>query len=139
MDTKLAKVLVQRGVIRQGTILEAYQSAKGLSCVYDAYAFIRYVVIGAKASAGYVYFEVASSPTERHSIRSDYVAGIDGMAIKRVAAAHQLQEDGEPIRSPVRRERKRGRLALPHFPVEPVPSMSVDHDAGGNRLGHEQA
>jgi hypothetical protein len=104
MDTNLAKVLVQRGVIRRGTILEAYQSAKGLSCICDSYSLTSYAVLRASADTAYVYFDVASSSTEQCRIRSDYVTTIDGMAVKRVAAAHLLKEDGSPI---MRRTRQR--------------------------------
>jgi hypothetical protein len=111
MDTNLAKVLVQLGVIRRGTVLEAFRSAKGLSCVCDSYSLTSYRVLGASVSQDHVYFDVVSSPTERYRLRSDYVRTIDGMAIKRVAAAHQLREDGSPVlRRP--RKRKRGRLLL---------------------------
>jgi hypothetical protein len=101
MDTQLAKVFVQRGIIRQGTIIEAYQSARGLSCVCDSYAYMRYVVLKARAvriqHEEWVYFDVISSRKEQRSVRCDYVACIDGMAIERVAGAHQLNPDGSAI------------------------------------------
>ena len=100
MNTRLAKTLVKNGVIRRGTVLEAYQSARGLSCITDSYALTSYRVLGASATEAYVYFDVVSSPTERCRIRSDYVVSIDGMAIKRVAAAHQLRDDGSIIPGP---------------------------------------
>jgi len=111
MNTQLAKTFVQRGVIRQGTIIEAYQSAKGLSCVCDSYALTRYVVLKASVIRNlheeWVCFEVASSAKDRHRVRCDYVASIDGMAIKRVAEAHQLNEDGSSMNvSPARGRRK---------------------------------
>jgi ABC-type uncharacterized transport system ATPase subunit len=96
MNGKLAKILVARGVIRQGTILEAYQSTKGLSCGYDSYALARYVVVAATTSGDEVFFTVVSSATDQQRIRSDFVKAIDGMAIQRVVAAHQLTMDGTP-------------------------------------------
>src|SRR3569832_2050282 len=105
MNANLAKVLVQRGVIRQGTVLEAYQSARGLSCSCDSYALTSYVVIGASAAGDHVFFDVLASQTTRQRLRNDYIASIDGMAIKRVAEAHQMQEDGTPV-SGSRRGRK---------------------------------
>jgi|SRR5882672_1620875 len=107
MNPILAKVFVQLGVIRQGTVLEAYQSAKGLSCVCDSYREGRYVVLSASMTDDWVYFRVASNAAERHRIRCDYVTAIDGMAIERVAAAHQLRMDGSPSGTGVRRGRKR--------------------------------
>lgn len=103
MQTKLARELVSLGVIRQGTVLEAYQSARGLSCVDDAYALTRYVVLGASATEDYVYFKVVSKPDEPARLRCDYVAAIDGMAVRRVAAAHRLQESGDPLQRVPRR------------------------------------
>jgi hypothetical protein len=64
-------------------------------------------VLAATATDEFVFFEAVSSSTERQCVRSDYVASIDGMAIKRVAAAHQLQENGLPVVPPSRRGRKR--------------------------------
>jgi len=106
MNPILAKAFVQCGVIRQGTVLEAYQSAKGLSCVCDSYIEGRYVVLAATAADEWVYFDVVSSAKDRHKLRCDYVTAIDGMAIERVAAAHQLRMDGSQIIAGVRRGRK---------------------------------
>ena len=107
MNPTLARVFVQLGVIRQGTVLEAYQSAKGLSCVCDSYREGHYVVLSASVTDDWVYFRVASNATERHKVRCDYVTAIDGMAIERVAAAHQLHMDGTKAGSGMRRGRKR--------------------------------
>lgn len=143
METNLAKVLVQRGVIRQGTVLEAIQSAKGLSCVCDSYTESRYVVLGASATDDWVFFQVASSKTERHRVRCDYITGIDGMAIERVAAAHQLHTDGSPIVPTSRRGRTRKPVKQPallvHEPVEVVPAEIADQTAAANRLAHQEA
>lgn len=106
MNPILAKAFVQRGVIRQGTVLEAYQSAKGLSCVCDSYTEGQYVVLTATTAGDWVYFTVVSSAKDRHKLRCDYVTAIDGMAIERVAAAHQLRMDGSPAASGIRRGRK---------------------------------
>jgi len=100
MESRLAKALIKSGVIRQGTVLEAYRSARGLSCITDSYALTSYKVLGASVSGEHVYFDVASSPSDRCRIRSDYVMSVDGMAIKRVAAAHQLREDGSTLPGP---------------------------------------
>lgn len=143
METNLAKVLVQRGVIRQGTVLEAIQSAKGLSCVCDSYAESRYVVLGASATDDWVFFQVASSKTERHRVRCDYITGIDGMAIERVAAAHQLHTDGSPIVPTSRRGRTRKTVKQPallvHEPVEVLPPEITDQTAAADGFAHQEA
>jgi hypothetical protein len=114
MHSKLARALIERGVIQPNTVLQVYQSAKGLSCVCDSYALTDYKVLGAKAIGEYVFFEVETtdSAPQRQRVRSDYVVSVDGMAINRVAAAHQLQENGSPIQRASRRRRKPVRLAL---------------------------
>jgi hypothetical protein len=112
MEPILAKVLVQRGVIRQGTVLEAVQSAKGLSGVCDSFALQRYVVLAASVSDGWVYFTVAVNPEERQRIRCDYVASIDGMLIERVITAHQLRSDGSEIKGKPRRSRTKRQPML---------------------------
>lgn len=143
MEANLAKVLVQRGVIRQGTVLEAIQSAKGLSCVCDSYTESRYVVLGASTTDDWVYFNVAVSKTERQRVRCDYITGIDGMATERVAAAHQLHTDGSPIVPTSRRGRTRKRIKQPallaHELVEEVPTEIADQTAAPDGLAHQEA
>jgi hypothetical protein len=112
MEPNLAKILVQRGVIRQGTVLEAVQSAKGLSGVCDALALKRYVVLSASVSDGWVFFKVASNPEERQRIRCDVVSSIDGMLIERVTTAHQLRSDGSEIKAKPRRTRSKRQPLL---------------------------
>lgn len=139
MDTNLAKILVRRGVIRQGTVLEAYQTAKGLSGVCDSFEMKRYIVVGASTSGAFVYFTVASSATERQRIRCDFVVSLDGMMIERVASAHQLREDGSEIKAKARRSRtKRPLLFLPveHELVEAVPAEAAQHGATGDCMAH---
>ena len=136
MDTQLAKIFVQRGIIRQGTIIEAYQSARGLSCVCDSYAYLRHVVLKARAvrhlDEEWVYFDVINHRKERRSVRCDYVASIDGMAIERVAGAHQLNSDGSTMSPPV------GRIRRKHVGVESVPAILTDlHASGESQVHHE--
>ena len=140
MEPVLAKILVQRGVIRQGTVVEAVQIAKGLSgVVCDAFATKRYVVLAASVSEGWVYFAVASSPTERHRIRCDFVRSIDGMDIERVATAHQLRKDGSEIKSKPRRSRtKRSLPLLQHGIVEPIPAEAAQRLAAPDSVAHHQ-
>lgn len=135
MNPNLAKILIQRGIIRQGTVLEAYQKAKSLSCVYDSYSMSRYVVLKATASGEWVYFLVASGRKAQQRIRCDYVANIDGMAIERVAAAHQLCMDGSVIVSSSRRGRKK-EVALPHKLIEALPTDLLQQQSTGDCLAH---
>lgn len=137
MNANLARVLVQKGIIRQGTIIEAYQSARGLSCQCDSHKLTEFVVVKATASNGYVYFDAVSGREEQKSrIRCDYVATIDGMEIKRVAASHHITEDGEPIKVSTRRGRRRDkRLLLPKYTHDQESQSLTDHVGADQRLG----
>jgi len=136
MNPILAKAFIQRGVIRQGTVLEAYQSAKGLSCVCDSYTEGRYVVLAATTADEWVYFDVVSSAKDRHKLRCDYVTAIDGMAIERVAAAHQLRMDGSQIISGVRRGRKPRLLDESRIPMLRPSDQQQEASQEGDRPFH---
>jgi len=97
MNAKLARALVQRGVIRQGTIIEAYQSARGLSCVCDSHKLMTFAVVAAKAANDAVAFETIGTDQVRYRIPSEFVQTLDGMMVKRVAASHRLTEDGNEL------------------------------------------
>lgn len=104
MNSKLARTLVQRGIIRQGTILEAFQSAKSLAGVCDSHKLMTYAVLGAKATSDTVTFETIGTDREKYRVPCEFVQTIDGMKIKRVAASHELDEDGNVVA--VKRRRK---------------------------------
>ena|ERR1051325_5889842 len=97
MQAKLARVLVQRGIIQRGTLIEAYQSAKGLSGICDSHKLMTYAVIGAKASQTAVTFETIGSDKQPYRVPCEFVCTLDGMDISRVAAAHQLTMEGDDI------------------------------------------
>lgn len=105
MKAKLARALVQRGVIRQGTVLEAYQSAKSLAGICDSHKSMTYVVLGAKATTETVTFEVIGADRVRYRVPCDFVQTLDGMKVDRVAASHHLTEDGEDA---VKKRRQKG-------------------------------
>lgn len=97
MQTKLARIFVERGIIRQGTIIEAYQRAKGLSGVCDSHKLMTYAIVGAKASDGAVTFETIGSDKQRYRVPCEFVRTLDGMEVSRVAASHYLTEDGDEL------------------------------------------
>jgi hypothetical protein len=97
MQAKLARVFVQRGIIRQGSIIEAYQSAKGLSGICDSHKLMTYAVLGAKATDSVVTFETIGSDKQRYRVPCEFVQTLDGMDIGRVAESHRLTDDGDEI------------------------------------------
>lgn len=97
MNAKLARLFVQRGIIRQGTIIEAYQRAKGLSGICDSHKLMIYAVVGAKATDDAVTFETIGSDKQRYRVPCEFVRTLDGMDVGRVAASHYLTEEGNEL------------------------------------------
>ena len=56
MNSNLARILIERGVIQRGTILDSYYSAKGISCQCDTSVLGRFKLVGAQATSDWVYF-----------------------------------------------------------------------------------
>lgn len=107
MQSKLARILIERGVIQNGTILDAYYNTRGISCRCDAAILGRFRLIGAQATKDWVYFEtIIPDTTERYRIRCDYIIALDGMPLERVAESQQLTIDGE-VRASSRRGRRK--------------------------------
>lgn len=106
MKSKLARVLIERGVIQRGTILEAYHNTKGISCQCDTEVLGRFRLIGAQATRDWVFFETIIPETkEQHRLRCDQIISLDGMPVDRIAESQQLNEDGE-VKANSRRGRK---------------------------------
>jgi len=107
METKLARILIERGVIQRGTVLEAYYSTKGISCQCNASVLGTFRLVGAQATKDWVYFETfMPDTTNQYRIRCDYVISLDGMPLQRIAEAQQLTQDGEVVKSNSRRGKR---------------------------------
>ena len=104
MKANLARTFVQLGIINRGTVLEALQSAKGLSGVCDSHKLTTYTVVGARATPETVTFETVGPDKLRYRVPCEFVRTLDGMEVERVAASHHLTEDGVEI---VKRRRQK--------------------------------
>lgn len=106
MKPKLARVLIEKGVIQKGTILEAYHSARGLSGQYDAALPASFKLIGAQAVGEWVYFNALGPDDEQCRIRCDYIIALDSMPLSRVIESLQLTVDGDEAAPRRNRRRK---------------------------------
>jgi hypothetical protein len=108
MKAKLARILIERGVIQRGSMLEAYHNTKGISCQCDASVLASFRLIGAQATKEWVFFETIIPDTkERQRIRCDQIISLDGMPLDRIAESQQLTEDGEDAKLNSRRGRRK--------------------------------
>jgi hypothetical protein len=108
MNSALARVLLSRGVIRQGTVIEAYQSVRGLSCVCNSNVVSSFVISRACLLNGtHVVFDVIGPDQVPCRLPSDDVVSLDGMLIDRIASSHNLTLDGAELAIRSRRGRRR--------------------------------
>lgn len=94
MKSKLAKILIEKGIIKKGIALEVNYTTKGISCTNNVPVKGRFVLNGASLIKEWVYFTVVGPNNEILKIRCDQVLSLDGMPIKRVAQSHHLDENG---------------------------------------------
>jgi hypothetical protein len=106
MRNNLAKVFIQKGIIRRGSVFECWYSTKGISGQCDASVLGSFKLIGAQSVGDWVYFNTIGPDDKQYRIRSDLVKTIDGMTAKNVAESHQLTEDGDDYQF-IRRGRRR--------------------------------
>lgn len=108
MNSNLARVLLSRDVIRRGTVIEAYQSVRGLSCECNSSVIAQFVVIGAKLiNQSRVIFDTIGPEQVPYQVRAEQIVIIDGMAINRIAITQNLTLEGVEV--PVRSRRGRRR------------------------------
>jgi hypothetical protein len=106
MKPTLAKLLIENGIIRYGTVFEVYHNTKGISGQYDSTILDSFRLIGAQSIGEWVYFVTLGSDNNQHRIRCDYVISVDGMPISRLAESHSFNENGEDVKT-VRRGRRK--------------------------------
>lgn len=94
MKSNLAKILIEKGIIRKGIALEANYTTKGISCTNNVPVKGRFILNGASSIKDWVFFTVIGPNNENLKIRCDQVLSLDGMPIKRVAESHQLDVNG---------------------------------------------
>lgn len=93
MTPILAKTMIQKGIIRQGTMLDAYENVKGISGQCDASQRISVAVVSAHSDGEWIFFETIGADKVKRRLRCDFVCSLDGMAVDRVAMAHRLTVD----------------------------------------------
>ena len=95
MNSKLARVFIDRGIVSKGSIFEAYYNTKGISGQRNSRILGKFKLIGAQQVGEWIYFNTINDEKEIHRLRCDAIQSLDGMPIKRVAESHQLTEEGE--------------------------------------------
>lgn len=110
MDVRLVRKLIETGVIRQKTEMEANYRAVDIGGVRSAEVlgsfFIEQVRI---TKSGNTIFDVASTEDGRkQTIPCSDVVSIDGMTLDRLIANYNLDAEGNSIPEPKRRGRKPG-------------------------------
>lgn len=110
MDVRLVRKLIETGVIRQKTELEANYRAVDIGGVRSAEVlgsfFIEQVRI---TKTGNTLFDVASTEDGRkQTIQCGDVVSIDGMSLDRLIANYNLDTEGNSVPEPKRRGRKPG-------------------------------
>ena len=108
MTSGLARVLLARGIIRQGTVVDAYSNVRGLSCVCNSNVLSSFLIIRARLlNKTEVVFDTLGAGQVAQLIRAADVINLDGMPVERVALAQNLHVDGTPLASKSRRGRRK--------------------------------
>lgn len=111
MNPTLAQALLAKGVIRHGTIVQAYQNVRGLSCECDSQVLASFVVNRARLIGGRrVVFDAIDIEQITYAMRSEQIIMVDGMPIDRIAYSHNLTLDGVEIIGRSRRGRRKIRM-----------------------------
>ncbi len=98
MKAKLAKILIEKNIIRKETVFEALYNSKGISCQLDTSVKGSFKLVGAQSIGDWVFFDtIGPDTTTQTRIRCDSVISLDGMSVRRVAESHLLTLEGEPI------------------------------------------
>lgn len=105
MKIELTKILIEKGIIKEGTLIEAYHSVKSLSCVDNSKIVGEFIVLKAKKRQDEIFFEVLSDTNNKKEIAASDILMVDGMDEPRLGEAFMLNIAGEKIPS----QRKRGR------------------------------
>jgi hypothetical protein len=107
VNSSLARKLIEKGAIRQGTVFEANYNAFGLSCVNSTETMGEFILMAAKAlKDGTLIFEAIDEKDFLCRVNSIDVTRMDGMDIERVAEIYGLAETGSDVKVAKRRGRK---------------------------------
>jgi hypothetical protein len=106
LKPELSKILIERGVIRESTIVEAYHFTKGLSCTNNSKVLGEFAVIRALKRGNDIVFDVLTRDNIKEEIDALDVITVDGMDEPRLAKAFMLTIDGNKLSAGKRRGRK---------------------------------
>lgn len=106
MKPELSKILIERGIIREKTIVEAYHLTRGLSCTNNSRVLDEFAIIRAKKRGEDIVFDAYTRDNVMKEILAEDVISVDGMDEPRLAKAFMLSTEGEKIAEGKRRGRK---------------------------------
>jgi hypothetical protein len=113
MNSLLAKKLIEKGAIRQGTVFEATYKAYGLSCTNNNLITGEFILHSASVNKdGVVVFQVLDETSHPRRIDSDSVSKMDGMDIQRVAEIYSLAESGSDVKAEGKRRGRKPKASL---------------------------
>lgn len=111
MNLNLVRKLIETGVIRQQTEIEAYYVGVDIAGVRNAKVLGTFFVEGVRLNekTGTVIFDTISTKNgaKRTIVNADVVS-IDGMDLTRLAANYNFDAEGGHVPEPTRRGRKPG-------------------------------
>lgn len=111
MNLNLVRKLIEAGVIRQQTELEARYTAVDMAGVRNTEGSATYFIQGVRLNAktGVVIFDTISTKNgSKRTIVNEDVISIDGMDLTRLAANYNFDVTGAHVPEPTRRGRKPG-------------------------------
>lgn len=109
MNNSLALKLIEKGVIRQGTVFTAIYLTHGLSCVSNARVSGFFVVERAGILPDKNVVIHTGQSSANRCFMADDIVNIDGMDIERLAKIYNLTTDGKDIIQGKRRGRPRSQ------------------------------
>lgn len=111
MNLNLVRKLIETGVIRQQTEIEAYYVGADMAGVRNTKVLGTFFIQGVRLNetAGTVIFDAISTKNgSKKTIRNEDVVSIDGMDLTRLAANYNFDAEGGHVPEPTRRGRKPG-------------------------------
>lgn len=111
MNLNLVRKLIETGVIRQQTEIEAYYVGVDMAGVRNAKVKGTFFVQGVRLNdkTGVIIFDTISTKNgAKKTILNEDVVSIDGMDLTRLAANYNFDAEGGHVPEPTRRGRKPG-------------------------------
>ncbi len=107
MNPTLTAKLIEKGVLRFNTEIDAFYNGIDIAGVAQARTPGNFTIVGARKKEGVFLFEVRNTiDGSKRVISSDDVNMIDGMEPERFAEIYGLTEEGVDIKQGKRRGRK---------------------------------